>query len=260
MTTETLPAELHTPLKNLLYAIADDNLVMGHRHSEWTGLGPVLEEDIAFSSIAQDQVGLSFQLYTLLNEKLGEDIPDRIAFTRDEKAFRSAQLVEHPIGEYDFSLVRQFLFDHAEAVRFANLAECGWEPIHGLAKKVLGEIKYHTFHADTWLKKLAAGTEESRARMQSALNYTYPMALGLFEAPEGEQALVNAQVWVGMDAAHAEWESRIRGLLSQWGYTLPNVSDGKAHFGGRFGYHTEHLQPMLDEMGVVFRTDVQAEW
>ena len=104
-------------LKDLLYKIADDQLILGHRNSEWTGFGPMLEEDIAFSSMAQDKLGHSLAFYKILND-LGEAEPDTVAFTRNANQFHNCQLVELPIGEYDFSLIRHFLFDNAEILRF----------------------------------------------------------------------------------------------------------------------------------------------
>ena len=98
--------------KDLLYKMADDALIIGHRNSEWTGIGPMLEEDLAFSSMAQDKIGHSQALYRILHETLGEAEPDKLGFMRTEKEFKCCQFVEQPIGEYDFSIVRQFLFDH----------------------------------------------------------------------------------------------------------------------------------------------------
>src|SRR5512141_2016888 len=106
-------------IKDLLYRIADDELILGHRNSEWTGLGPILEEDIAFSSIAQDQIGHAVSIYTMLHEQFGEPTPDALAFGREEHEFRCSHLVELPIGDYAFSLIRHFLFDHAELLRYA---------------------------------------------------------------------------------------------------------------------------------------------
>ena len=108
-------------VKDLLYKMADDQLVLGHRNSEWTGFGPLLEEDIAFSSMAQDKVGQSWQLYKILNE-LGESDPDTVAFMRNADQFHNSQFVELPNGEYDFSLIRHFLFDTAELLRFQFLS------------------------------------------------------------------------------------------------------------------------------------------
>ena len=97
--------------------MADDQLIIGHRNSEWNGLGPILEEDIAFSSMAQDKMGQSEHLYNLLNQ-LGEADADTVAFTRNAPQFHCSHLVELPIGGYDFSLIRHFLFDFAEYMRF----------------------------------------------------------------------------------------------------------------------------------------------
>src|SRR3990170_4870870 len=97
-------------IKNLLFKIADDQLIIGHRNSEWTGLGPTLEEDISFSSIAQDKLGDALQLYTILHQEFGEKDPDSLAFLRDVKDFRCCRFVELPIGEYNFRLIRHFLF------------------------------------------------------------------------------------------------------------------------------------------------------
>ena len=102
--------------------MADDQLIIGHRNSEWTGLGPMLEEDIAFSSIAQDKIGQSLALFNILHE-LGEAAPDAAAFTRNADKFKCCQLVEYPIGEYEFSLMRNFLFNHAEYIRYEALAD-----------------------------------------------------------------------------------------------------------------------------------------
>jgi ring-1,2-phenylacetyl-CoA epoxidase subunit PaaC len=120
--------------KELLYKMADDQLIIGHRNSEWTGLGPIIEEDIAFSSMAQDKLGQSEHLYNLLNQ-LGEADADTVAFTRNANQFHNCQLVELPIGEYDFSLIRHFLFDMAEAIRFDMLAESSYEDLAKMAKK-----------------------------------------------------------------------------------------------------------------------------
>src|ERR1700712_146479 len=114
-------AQMQEALKDLLYKMGDDQLILGHRNSEWTGMGPLLEEDIAFSSMAQDKIGHSLAMYTLL-QQLGEGDPDKIAFTRSAAQFRNCVFVELPVGEYDFSLVRHFLFDTAEALRFEMLA------------------------------------------------------------------------------------------------------------------------------------------
>ncbi|RYD82189.1 MAG: phenylacetate-CoA oxygenase subunit PaaI [Sphingobacteriales bacterium] len=248
-----------TALKELLYKMADDQLIIGHRNSEWTGIGPVLEEDIAFGSLAQDKVGHAFNFYSLLHS-LGEQDPDQIAFNRNEKEFKSCHLLELPIGEYDFSLMRHFLFDHAEMLRFEILSNSSHEDLANLAKKYKSEIKYHVFHANTWVKQLAQGNEESKARMQSALNYAYPLAFGIFEPSKFEDTLISENIFAGEEALKNQWKQHVDKLLAEYGLQVPKVDDEKAGFGGRNGYHTEYLQPLLDEMTEVFKMDPSAEW
>jgi ring-1,2-phenylacetyl-CoA epoxidase subunit PaaC len=246
-------------IKDLLYKMADDLLIIGHRNSEWTGLGPILEEDIAFSSMAQDKIGQSQALFQLLHE-LGEQEPDTVAFTRNANQFHNSQFVELPNGDYDFSLMRHFLFDIADQLRFEMLANSSYEPLAKLARKIKGELKYHVFHANTWITKLGAATEESHARMQTALNISWNYALGIFEESEHEQQLINDKIFEGETALKSRWLEAISPILAKATLTMPAESTWEPKLGGRKGYHTEHLQPLLDEMSEVFKIDPTAEW
>jgi ring-1,2-phenylacetyl-CoA epoxidase subunit PaaC len=248
-----------TAVKEFLYKIADDQLIIGHRNSEWTGLGPILEEDIAFSSIAQDKIGQSQHIYEIL-QSLGEAEPDIIAFTREAKDFKCCQFVEYPIGEYDFSLMRNFLFNHAEYSRFEMLTSSSLEALANLAKKYKGEIKYHVMHADTWIKQLGKANEESRARMQSALNECFNLALGIFEESEYAETLKLLNVFDGEKILQEKWLESITLVLEKASLKIPDKSGWNPVYGGRKGFHSEYLQPMLDEMGEVFRLDPKAEW
>ena len=247
-------------VKELLYKMADDALIIGHRNSEWTGIGPMLEEDLAFSSMAQDKIGHAIALYTILHEVLGEADPDTLGFKRTEKEFKSCHLVEQPIGEYDFSTIRHFLFDHAELLRYESLTQSSFQPLAQLAKKVKGEIKYHVMHADTFVKQLSNGNEESKARMQQALNNTWHLALGIFEPGEYEVELTSNNIFIGEVELKKRWLEKVTPLLESYGLTIPATDESKIAKGGRKGYHTEYLKPLLDEMCEVTRTDIDAEW
>jgi ring-1,2-phenylacetyl-CoA epoxidase subunit PaaC len=246
-------------LKDLLYKIADDLLILGHRNSEWTGVGPLLEEDIAFSSMAQDKVGQSLAFYNLLHE-LGEQDPDTVAFTRNADQFHNSQFVELPIGEYDFSLIRHFLFDHADYIRFSMLADCPIEEVAQVARKLKGEIKYHVMHANTWIKQLATANEEAHDRLQKSLDEALPYALGVFEPSKFENEIIDAGVYPGEKAIEEQWKENIALVLDQAGLKLPDWDTVKPVYGGRYGKHTEHLQPLVEEMSEVFRVDPTADW
>ncbi|MEQ8426096.1 MAG: 1,2-phenylacetyl-CoA epoxidase subunit PaaC [Cyclobacteriaceae bacterium] len=246
-------------IKELLYKMADDQLILGHRNSEWTGFGPLLEEDIAFSSMAQDKVGHSLALYTILHE-LGEQDPDTIAFTRNAEQFHNCVLTELPNGEYDFSLIRHFLYDTAEALRFEMLSKSSFEPLAQVSAKIRGELRYHTMHSNTWIKQLGSATEESIGRLQKSLEYTLPYALGIFEISPYEDALKSNGVFEGEKVLFEKWKARVEEILKDTQLTLPAWDSLTPQIGGRVGKHSEHLQPLLDEMSEVFRIDPTAEW
>lgn len=243
-------------LIELLYKMADDQLIIGHRNSEWTGLGPILEEDIAFSSMAQDKIGQAHAIYQLLHE-LGEADPDTLGFMRNARQFHCCHLVELPIGEYNFSLIRHWLFDHAESIRFEALMQSSYTPLAQLARKFRGEIKYHTFHADTWVKQLGRANAEANGKLQESLDECFGMALGIFETGSHEAVLQTEGIFVGEAAIREIWMQRIAGLAADAGLTLP---EAKPIYGGRKGTHTEFLQPLLDEMTEVYKIDPSAEW
>ncbi len=246
-------------LKNLLYKMADDQLILGHRNSEWTGLGPVLEEDIAFSSMAQDKIGQAYQLYSILNE-LGESDPDTIAFTRNAEQFHCSELVTLPIGEYDFSLVRHFFFDHAELLRFEALCNSTFDPLAMLARKFKGEIKYHVMHANTWIKQLANGNAESKMRIQNAINENFALALGIFEPCDDENALIETNLFIGEKALQNQWYETVKQFIESCGLSIPDMQSTTPIYGGRKGNFGKYLQPMLTEMTEVYSIDPSADW
>ncbi|MGV3587021.1 MAG: 1,2-phenylacetyl-CoA epoxidase subunit PaaC [Adhaeribacter sp.] len=246
-------------LKELLYFLADNELILGHRNSEWTGIGPILEEDIAFSSMAQDKLGHSLAFYTLLHE-LGESDPDTLAFMRNAAQFHCCQLVELPIGEYDFSLIRHFLYDHAETIRFEYLAQSSYEPAAKVAAKLKGELKYHLLHANNLIKQLGNATPESISRLQQSLNFAFPYALGMFQLSPYEAELASSKVFPPESNIQTQWLENIQKILAQTRLQLPAVHSTSPVLGGRLGQHSEYLQPLLDEMAEVINIDPSTEW
>ena len=246
-------------VKDLLFKIADDQLILGHRSSEWIGLGPLLEEDIAFASKAQDKVGQSLAFYKLL-EELGEAEPDITAFSRGASEFHNATFVELPNGEFDFSIIRHFLFDTAEFIRFEELTKSIYQPLSNLAKKLKGEVRYHIMHDNEWIKQLGNADDETVDRMQKSLDYALPFALGVFEPSKFEEILISDDIFSGERALQSAWEEKIAGIIAETKLVLPSFASLEPEFGGRYGEHTEYLQPLLTEMGEVINSDPTAEW
>ncbi|HNL06062.1 MAG: phenylacetate-CoA oxygenase subunit PaaC [Chitinophagales bacterium] len=249
-----------TAIKDLLYKMGDDALILGHRNSEWTGIGPTLEEDIAFSSMAQDKLGHALACYTILHEHLGEPNPDTITFGRTAQDFRCSHLVAIPTTDYEIALVRHFLYDHAEILRYQLLQQSTFRPLAQLATKIKGELKYHVLHADTWIKQLGnANDETAQMRLQTALNELWAYALGIFEPSEHEALLQTEGVFVGEAKLQDSWYESIKHILTQTNLQIPSIETTPI-YGGRKAYPSEHLAPLLQEMASVYQLDPTAEW
>ncbi|HVB03376.1 MAG TPA: 1,2-phenylacetyl-CoA epoxidase subunit PaaC [Chitinophagaceae bacterium] len=251
---------LREALAELITKMADDELILGHRNSAWTGLGPILEEDIAFSSMAQDKIGHALALYTLLRELSGIKDMDHFAFGRQADQFKCCHLVEYPNGEYDFSLMRHFLFDAAETLRYESLEDSSFEPLRQLSRKFRGELKYHMLHGNTWVIQLGHGDEESHARMQGALDACFPLAFGIFEQGNREAFLIDQQVYPGERVLQERWLEKIYPVLVKASLNMPAPDLNPGTPGGRQGKHTVYFAPLLEEMSEVFRMDPETAW
>lgn len=254
---EMRPGLSRPAVVDLLYRLADDDLMIGHRNSEWTGLGPILEADIAFSSMAQDEMGHAAAYYRLLHE-LGEPEPDALAFARGPEQYRCCSLAALGKGDWAFSLLRQYLYDSAEHERLLSLRESTFEPLGGLARKFLAEEKYHLMHGRSWLARLSTATDESRRRMQAALDEAWPHALGMFEPTPHDESLAAAGVIAGEAELGQRWRRGVEAELRAAGLPPP---DGAAPvYGGRVGRHPASLGELLDAMQRVYRLDPAAAW
>jgi ring-1,2-phenylacetyl-CoA epoxidase subunit PaaC len=169
-----------------LIAIADDELVLGWRDSEWTGMAPFLEEDVAFSSIAQTEIGHARALYEVAATELGTTA-DELAFDRRPEEYRSAPLVElNLMHDWARTIARRIIYEAADEIRVAALRESDSAELAGLAEKIDREEAYHRLHAEMWTQRLRA-SEEGRARFEAALDELWPYALGLLEGEARER-------------------------------------------------------------------------
>ena len=276
---EAIPdAAYRQALRELLLRLGDDELVLGHRNSEWTGFAPLIEEDVAFSSLAQDEIGHATLFYDLL-AALDGTTADRIAFGRQPEAFRNAVLLERDNGgpqvwdrprdpdapprrDWGFTIARQFLYDVADALRLERLEASSYAPLAHAAALARREERYHLEHSRAWVERLLGAGESSRERMLASLRAAWPGALGLFEETDADPVLERAGIFPGGTTGWRDaWLARMAELNSALQLGLP-VQEGMAgaELGGRRGRHSGDLARLLDEMTMVYRLDPEAVW
>jgi ring-1,2-phenylacetyl-CoA epoxidase subunit PaaC len=153
----------------------------------------MLEEDVAWSSIAQDEIGHARLLYEMLGRLTGED-PDRLAFHRQPAEYRHASLLDHPRTDWVFSIVRRWLYEVADSLRLEALAASSFKPLADIVAKIRREERYHLMHVDTWLRRLANGGPDSRRRVQAALRQVGPDAHSVLGPLSSETRLIDAGI------------------------------------------------------------------
>ena len=171
-------------LRSLL-EIADDELILGWRDSEWTGIAPLLEEDVAFSSIAQNEIGPARALYELVARERGTTA-DELAFDRSPDEYRCSPLVELRLLDWEKTIARHYLYEQADAKRLDELKRSGDAELAGLAAKIDLEEAYHRIHAQMWFDRL-----KDEPRFTAALEELRP----LLDADRGEHTPELAELW-----------------------------------------------------------------
>jgi ring-1,2-phenylacetyl-CoA epoxidase subunit PaaC len=170
-----------------LLEIADDELILGWRDSEWTGIAPFLEEDVAFSSIAQNEIGHARALYEVAARELATTA-DELAFDRSPEEYLCAPIVELRLPEWERTIARHYLYEEADAVRLERLKQSGDAEIAGLAAKIDREEAYHRIHAQMWHARL-----ENEPRYAAALDELRPLV-----DQRGEHTPELAELWQEM--------------------------------------------------------------
>ena len=177
--------EDHLPIDYLLH-LADNALVLGQRNAEWSGHGPILEEDIALSNNSLDLIGQARLLYQEAAAQIGNGTTeDTLVFFRDVPDFKNYTLLElpnHPplagtsASDRDFAttLVRNFLYSALMVLVWDKLQHAPHSQLAAIAAKSLKEVRYHLRHSRDWLLRMGDGTAESHGRAQAAINHLMP--------------------------------------------------------------------------------------
>lgn len=250
---------LRDALAELLLTMADDEFVSGFTDSEWTGIAPLLEEDVAISSISQDELGHARALYQLLAGVLddGRD-EDALAYDREPDEYRHARLLDHARGDWASTIARRFLYELADEARLASIGE-GWPPLADLVGKLRREERYHRMHLVAWVERLARGGDDARGRLEAALTDLGADAASVFTPLAAEAALLDGGVVTrSLADAEAAWRADLTAVLVPLGLPLPPAAAMPAHDGRRG--HSDAFRWLWTEFTSVRRSEDGATW
>jgi ring-1,2-phenylacetyl-CoA epoxidase subunit PaaC len=224
--------------------LADNALILGHRNSEWTGHGPILEQDIALSNISLDLIGQARNLYQYAATLIGNgETEDSLAYLRNDNEFKNCLLVEQPNGHWGKTIVRQFLFSAYQYPLCERLSGSHDQNLNAIARKSLKEVTYHLRWSSEWVIRLGQGTTESNSKMTEAVNELWPYTEDLLLQTETEKN---------------KWQERVQTVFQQANLEIPD--NVEMITGGFEGNHTPHLADILNEMQHLQRTHPGVEW
>jgi ring-1,2-phenylacetyl-CoA epoxidase subunit PaaC len=257
--------ELQSALDAKLLRLADDEFILGHRNSEWAGHGPILEEDIAFSNLALDELGHGILWYRVVSTLRGEDpetYPDQLVYRRSARDFRNVDVVALPHTDWAFSMLRQFLFDLYESIHVPALAASSYKPIADAASKIRQEEAYHLYHTKAWTLRLGLGTKESNCRMQAALESLWAPFQQLFAPGRDESLPVAAGITPDLGPIRTEWHDTVVPFLESCELTVPKsvVPEYSRGSDNRGASASAHMQTLIDELQQVSRIAPDAVW
>lgn len=261
--------------------LADNALLLAQRNSEWTGHGPVLEQDIAITNIALDLLGQARNLYqhaaSLYNgfdeeQKKAVDsfLPrpwktynrelqeDDLAFLRDEHQYLNLLLTELPKGDWAYTVLRQFFFSTFQFFLYEKLQQSSDAQLAAIAEKSSKEVTYHLRWSSEWVVRLGDGTEESNHRINKALTDLWMFTGEMFQLTAYELQVTSAGTGVDATSIKKDWQQKVEAVFEEATLDMPNQTWHQ--YGGKEGRHTEHLGYLLAEMQYMQRTYPNATW
>ena len=243
----------------LILSMADDEFVLGFSDSEWTGIAPILEEDVAMSSLAQDELGHAQALYGLLADLVHDGrTADTIAYDRPTSGYLHARLLDHPRGDWARAIVRRFLYDTADSLRLEALASSAYAPLADLVGKLRREERYHVMHASTWFDRLATAEGEPRQRLLAALELLGPDAGSVLKPLPNERGLLDdAFLAEPFAALEARWREQLAHTFGR--LDLPPLPPTREPGRARTS-HGEAFTWLHGEFTAVRRLDPEATW
>ena len=252
-------------LVELLYQFADDDLIISFRGSEWLGLAPHIEEDVAFSSITQNTMGHATMFFQLL-EELGEGDSDTLAHERAAGERRSSTYLEKMNGpgsyigepDYDWALavVRNFLYESLKRVKLEAATNSSYEPLRQIARKALLEQTYHLAHWRLWIEQLQDSTEEAKEKIRARLEEASREFGDALSLGSKADEIHRFNLLIDEETLKNRWLEKVNGVLKEKFDSIPKMELGD----GRRGAYNEDLEQAISIFTEVYMSDTEAVW
>ncbi len=253
---------MNPALIDYILHLADTNLILAQRNSEWCGHGPVLEQDIAVTNIALDLLGQARYFYQYAAQlKADGSTEDSLSCLRPEREFKNLLLVEQPNRDWAQTVLRQFLYSQFQYLLYEHLEKSRDTQLAAIAAKSIKETTYHLRWSSEWVIRLGDGTNESRWRMLQAVDELWKYTGELFEIAAYEQVVAGDGSAADITLLRKPWLEKVTAVFKEATLPVPAFTDeGKWIGSGKVGRHTEHLGYILTELQFMQRAYPGASW
>ena len=239
--------------------MGDSSLILSHRLAELCSWGPYLEEDIAMTNVSLDLLGRAELFLAYAGEIEGEGkTADDLAYRRNERQYFNHLMTERPNGHFGHVMMRQFLNDALMVPLLTSLKLSKDERFAGIAEKAIKESNYHLRHSRGWIIRLVNGTDESKQKINEALDDLWAYTGEMFEWSDDEKQLAKDGVIPSFDELKNSWMDIVKDAFAEAGLEIPQ--DKWMMTGGREGIHSEHLGHMLGDMQYLPRAYPNDKW
>ena len=249
--------------KEVLYqyilGIADNSLILGKRLGELCGHGPNLETDIALTNISLDLLGQTRSYFQYAALLAGDDkTEDDVAFLRIEREYKNILLVEQPGTHFGYVIARQFLFDVYHLLFMEKLQFSKDETLAAIAKKGIKEVSYHVRFSSDWVKRLGDGTEESKLKIQEAIDDLWGYTDEMFHLTTPDTAMISEGIGIDVSGLKELYYSKVSEILNEATLEVPQGTFFQK--GGKEGVHSEYMGYILSELQYMQRTYPNMKW
>ena len=246
-------------LYNYILGIADNSLILGQRMGELCGHGPSLETDIACTNISLDLFG-QVRSYFQYAAKIADDgrTEDDIAMLREERDYRNVLLVEQPNTHFGYTIARQFLFDVYHLLFLSQLQKSTDLTLSAIANKSIKEVSYHKRFSSDWILRLGDGTEESKAKIQEAIDDLWAYTDEFFQETDIEIEMAKEGIGVNLKTLKESYYTMVNDTLEHAALQVPDLQYFQK--GGKQGVHTEHMGFLLSDLQYMQRVYPNMQW